>query len=121
MWDIKLGKSKQQWPSCSATKVRDLGSGYSISENDESFWVTEGLLNIGFRAYCGTTEYDKLASLLDKNTSDGMIIEWINATIIRNATPQQIVKAIDDKVAQAYRKGQDEMKRELRTLIGVDS
>lgn len=44
MWNIEIGV-KPERKCCSATSIRKFSNGYSISENSDSFWISENFID----------------------------------------------------------------------------
>lgn len=116
MWDIKIGKSTTR--VCSAVIYRELDEGYSISRNEESYWISESFLNIGVMIFHGTGEYDRLKALLtDSKVTNERIREWIDRLILRKAPVARLRAAILNKARQAHRDGRYEAKNEIRNAL----
>ena len=118
MWNIKIGMHRSQ--GCSATLCRDLGEGYSISHNSESYWISERFLDLGLMIGKGTPEYVQLTKLLADGSDDSTIRMWIDKLVRHHATIQQLQAAINNKVQEAYRNGRRDAKDEIRAVLLSD-
>lgn len=118
MWAIKIGESHKH--ICAAHTVRNLGRDYSISENSESFWISEKFLNIGMKIFIGTREYNKLRKLLDVKAEDDVIITWIKKLLIQKASVEVLTQAIDNNAREAYRQGRNDVKNDFLNLMRME-
>lgn len=121
MWQIQIGTPHGRNPICSAVTYRELGGGYSISRNSESYWVSESMFDVGLRIFRGTDEYERLHKMIhDDTVSVERIVDWINRLVIRKTSPRDIIAHIDAKVKQAHHEGRREAKKEIREMLMSD-
>ena len=81
MWDdIIIGKGNK---GTSATLVFDIEGNNNISENNVSYWISDGIFEIGMTIFKNTPEGKKLDWMIKDKVGLSNINNWIDELIIK--------------------------------------
>jgi hypothetical protein len=95
----------------------------TISQNSQSYWCDDCILDLGITIYKDTKEGEHLTGLLNKNVKVNAIQEWLDRLILRKITPSKLlprIKVIMSNVKnEAYTDGCDDKLEEIQKVLGI--
>ena len=120
MWDdIIIGTSKSDVQICTAIKIFDI-SVENISENFESYWISNCIFDTGIKIYKDTPEGEKVGLLIKNNAGKGKIQNYLDKLILKNISLSMIKAKIDNGLKESFEKGKQERLDEIQTILGIN-
>lgn len=122
MWDdVIIGKGPH---ICSAVKCyKGPETKVYISENQNSYWISDLILDGGMKIFKDTVPGKKLKELLEKAETDKeiehKIYNYLNRLFLKRANPNILMEIIRVKLEEAYDKGKEMKAEEIRRALGI--
>jgi hypothetical protein len=108
--DVVIGEGKK---SCSAVKVSAIPGNHGVSENRESFWISDCICDSGITIFKDTPEGQELALLIKNETPLEDIQKWINTIVLRNIDIEVFTKLLNKVLENSYRRGKYSKAQEI--------
>jgi hypothetical protein len=119
MWDdVIIGTSKLDHKLCSATKIFNI-SVENISENKESYWITDCILGTGISVYKDTPEAKKIANLIEKNVNKSVFQNYLDKLILKHISPSKLKIKINNVINASIEKGKKLKQNEFLSVLGI--
>jgi len=119
MWDdIIIGESKSKSQICSAIKKFDI-SVDNISENGESYWISNCILDTGMKIYKDTPEGKKVEELIQNKAVKAKIQNYLDKLILENISLTSLKAKIKNGLKESFEKGKQDKLHEIQTVLGI--
>ncbi len=123
MWDdIVIGKSQKRYPICSSIKMgminTELYDDCDISQNVESYWISDCFLGSGMKIYKDTEEGKKLTELIETGKSR-RINNFLDKMVLKHLSAFNLRKYIKREQMKAFTQGMETKAKEIRRALGV--
>lgn len=119
MWDdIIIGKSKLSHQICSAVKVFNI-SVDNISENQESYWISDCILGFGMKVYKDTVEGETITQLIKDDASESEIQNFLDGLILSKVSVSKLKTKIKNEMEKWYDEGKKAKQEEIKDVLGI--
>lgn len=125
MWnDITIGTPDRKKRVCSATIIHGLNTRHEFSENQESYWVSEGFLGAGLTIFKDTDEGKHLGELIkdcmESSLHPDIIDNWLYEVTVKHMPFKKLRDLSERALDEAYKKGRKDRGTEIRNALGID-
>ena len=122
MWDdVVIGKGEHLCSSCKIYEGPD--TKVHISENRNSYWISDLILDGSIKIFKDTKEGKKLTEMLEKQPIDMIaerkISKFLNTLFLRRIKIELLIEFIDNAKEQAYEHGMKMKAGEIRRALGI--
>jgi len=114
--DVIVGDGKT---GNSATLVMGLTSKAHVSQNTKCYWCVDVYLGLSLTIFKDTPEGEELATLIRQASAPCHVHHWLIGVLLKHATADLVMRAIDDAIAAAKEEGKDEKAMEMRKVLGL--
>lgn len=121
MWDdFNIGEGRSGTTAVKTSRIFQIPDGLlvDISENDECFWVSRCICDLGGHIFKDTKEGQELSKLIDIGNRI-KIQNFLDLVVLREITPGQLRKHIRNTMREEFERGRQDAKKEIRTVLGV--
>lgn len=112
--DIIIGDG--DWKSTACISRQDLKN---VSQNSNSFWISNCVFGIGMTIFKNTEEGKMLAVMFKENAAAEDIQKFIDAIALRRAPIELAYKAIAVAKAKHFEEGREAKTVEMREVLGL--
>jgi hypothetical protein len=122
MWDdVIIGKGPH---ICSAVKCYEgPDTKVHISENQNSYWISDLILGGGMKIFKDTVPGKKLTEMLNKQPIDMIgekkISKFLNKLFLARCNSERLMEIIEVKMEEAYDNGKEMKAEEIRRALGI--
>jgi len=117
MWDdVVIGKGNK---GCSAILCFQIEGNHSISENSNSYWISDVYLDMGMTIIKSTREGRKLKSMIDKKIKLEKIIDYLQKLLFKNVNYKVLMQKISNSQKDSYEDGKEAKREELLNVLGI--
>ena len=122
MWDdVVIGEPAQKICSAVIVTLREpVPRGFTVSENQQAFWITNVYLDIGMTVYKNTEIGEQLAQEIAAGTSGGYIRRWLLQHLLPRVAPFMMQQRLTAALESARRDGRQDKADEIRRVLGGD-
>jgi hypothetical protein len=115
--DVVVGKGQLD-NTCHAVSGSDCTlKGYYISQNSTSYYIPNAYLSVGLFIFKDTAEGMELANHIYELEPIKDITSWLEGVVLTYATKDLLRRVIDENIAQAFQRGVDHQKEEVRKVL----
>lgn len=103
--------------SSSAVKVHEIEGEHGISQNSNSYWVSNLILNLSGTIYKNTTEGMRLMKMITDKTPKEEIIAWLNKVALKHTKVETLITSIKLLEESAYACGKVDKANEIKQAL----
>lgn len=118
MWDdVVIGVCSVR-PMCTSVTRREIGS-CVISENGESYWVSNVIFGMGMKIMKDCEEGEVMRGLLDQEWGDDVVMEKLIGWFLKRVEVSKLCGGIERLMKREYERGRNDKMEEMRKVLGV--
>ena len=122
MWDdVIIGSGTK---SCSAVKCyEDPKTGFSISENSNSYWISDLLFDMGMTVYKDTEEGLEISRMINVHEMEVInhrkLKKYLDMTLFKYIPYERLMTAIETEMEKSYEKGKEDKLKEIKEVLDI--
>lgn len=118
MWnDVVIGSGTK---GCAAVRVFDIGGEHAISQNSESYWISDLYLGTQMTIFKNTDEGRQLSQFVNEKAHIDTVRPWLDKIVFQNIDCEVLKGLINRAIEQAFQKGSSHRAEVIREALGLN-
>ena len=113
---LVIGKGEKEG---GATLVTSLGEGHHISENRNSYWISDAYLGVYMTIFKNTKEGMKLGNMIETKKSLKQINAWLDTVVLAHLPVTKLKERIEAERKRMFKEGEEKRGHDIGRLIGA--